>query len=620
MTPLRRPASRPGDATPVAAPLPGPRPTRSGSDAGVPGGILRPFLGLLRPYRRRLALAVVVLVASIGATLAGPALVRYAINDGLVLHRSLRVIDLAAVGYAASAIATFYLARAQTRLVSSSGEHVLNDLRRKVFDHLLAQPLSFFEAESSGQLLSRMTADIDVLETLVQAGLGTLVSSVALFVLSVVVLVVMSPVLFLVTAACLPPAVVASLRYRNASTRAYRAVRERIGDLLAALEEGLAGVPVIQAFNRQRHQRAEFEEANQAQLDSELRAIRLSAIFFPKIEGSGVIAIAVILLAGAVLVHLHALLIGTVVAFVLYVTNLFDSIQNLSQLFDLLQSSGAALGTIFRLLATEPAMTSAARPRPLPEAGPLEIATVDFSYGGRAEVPVLADVALTVPEGEHLALVGPTGAGKSTLAKLAGRLYDPSRGAVRFGGVDLREASPAELRRRIVVMPQESFLFRGTVRENILLGRPDARSDDVERVVHALGLDAEFARLPAGLDTEVGERGAHLSAGQRQLVCLARAALADPAILIMDEATSSLDPGTEAAVEGALERLTDGRTTVVVAHRLTAAERADRVAVVDGGRLVELGPHEDLLAADGAYSRLFAAWAGRAEVEAEAAS
>ncbi len=570
--------------------------------------LVRETLAMLRPYRGRVALALLTVAGALGTSLAGPALVEYLIDDGLVHHHSMRVVDVAGGAYLLVAIASFAFTRWQTSLLSGTGELVLNDLRKRVFSHLLAQPMSFFDTESSGQLLSRMTADIDTLESLVQSGIGTFVMSIGLFVASIVVLVVIAPLLFVATAACLVPIVVAAARYRVASTSAYRAVRLRIGETLASLDEGLAGVRVIQAFRQEPAVGERFEARNRDQLEAELRTVRLASVFFPKVEGTGVLATAVILLVGGVFVHLHLTSIGAVAAYVLYVGNLFNSIQSLSQLFDLLQSSGAALSTVVTLLDTEPAMADPERPVPLPERGALELAGVEFAYSGSR--PVMSAVDLVIPPGEHVALVGPTGAGKSTLAKLVGRLYDPASGSVRFGGVDLRAASMTGLRRRIVVLPQEGFLFRGTVLDNILIGRPSAREQEVRQAVEALGLAERFDELPDGLDTEVGERGAHLSAGERQLVSLVRAALTDPAVLVMDEATSSVDPGTERWVETALARLSAGRTTITVAHRLTIAERADRVVVVDGGRVVEVGSHDELVAAGGAYAQLYAAWQG----------
>jgi ATP-binding cassette, subfamily B, bacterial len=596
--------------------------------------LVRVSLRMLRPYRRRSVAALVVLVCALAATLAGPALVEYAINNGLVNHHSMRVVNIAGACYLVAAVASYFLTSSQTWLLSSTGEFVLNDLRKRVFNHLLGQPLAFFDAESSGQLLSRMTADIDVLETLVQNGLGSFAMSLGLFFFSIVVLLITSPLLFLATTVCLVPVLVAAAHYKKTSTRAYTAVRTRIGRSLAAIDEGLAGVRVVQAFRREGAVAADFDRHNEKQLDAEMTTVRLGAVFFPKVEGSGVLATVVVLVLGGVLYSAHLVSVGAVAAFVLYIANLFASIQALSQLFDLLQSSGAALSTVVALLDTEPSMVDPAEPVRLPARGRLVLRHVSFAYGhggedgavdydglslgddvgsmGEDVAPrsVLTGIDLDVDQGEHLVLVGPTGAGKSTLAKLIGRLYDPSAGSVQLGGVDLRQASLAHLRERIVVVPQEGFLFRGTVLDNILIGRAGANEHEARAVVAELGLDERFDELPDGLNTDVGERGTHLSAGERQLVSLARAALTDPAILIMDEATSSIDPGTEIALERALAALTSGRTTITVAHRLTTAERADRVAVIEDGNLVELGPHADLVEADGHYARLFTAWRG----------
>jgi ATP-binding cassette subfamily B protein len=615
----------------------------------------------LKPYRRRILLAVLVLLVALGCTLAGPALVGYAINDGLVTHHSMRTVDIAGAAYVAVSAAYFVLTRVQTLMVSGIGESYLNDLRKRVFSHLLAQPLGFFEAESSGQLLSRMTADIDTLESLVQSGLSSFVTSVGLFVAVMVVLTVMSPLLWLVVVASLVPALVAAARYRKASTRAYGKVRQLIGSALDTLDESLAGVRVVQAFRQEEATIERFRQVNGAQLAGELDTVRLSSRFFPKIEWSGVMSTVIVLVAGALMVEGHLTTVGTVAAFVLYLANLFNAIQSLSQLFDLLQSSGAALATVYKLLSVDPAMVDPDKPVALPERGALELDSVAFAYGvGAGDISgqsrngfdepcgdglgeglgegfedrpgeargeaggdgigvrdgasileerlVLDGVDLRVEPGEHLALVGPTGGGKSTLAKLAGRLYDPLSGVVRFGGVDLREALLSHIRERIVVLPQEGFLFRGSVLENVALGRPGATLDDARAAIAKLGLSEWVASLPQGEDTDVGERGSHLSAGERQLVSLARAALTEPAVLIMDEATSSIDPGTERQAEAALEALAKGRTLIVVAHRLTAAERADRVAVVREGALAEVGSHEELIEAGGHYARLFEAW------------
>lgn len=593
---------------------------RSADQGNTSPGFLGPVVASLRPFRRRILIAVLVLLAGLGTTLAGPALVGWAINDGLVHHHSMRVVSIAGAAYVAVSVAYFVLTRVQTLQVSGIGEAYLNDLRKQVFSHLLAQPLGFFESENSGQLLSRMTADIDVLESLVQSGLSSFVTSIGLFIAVMIVLVVMSPLLWLVVVVSLIPVLVSATRYRKTSTRAYSHVRELIGDALASLDENLAGVRVIQAFRHEQASIERFKAVNRTQLDGELETVSLSSRFFPKIELSGVMSSVVVLLAGGGLVEAHMVSVGTVAAFVLYLANLFNAITSLSALFDLLQSSGAALATVYNLLAVDPAMVDPERPAPLPQNGALELRSVDFAYGSSddegtqsdEERLVLEGVDLRIEAGERLALVGPTGGGKSTLAKLAGRLYDPLAGSVHFGGVDLRQALLSHIRERIVVLPQEGFLFRGTVLENVALGRPGATLDEAREAVAKLGLTEWVASLPQGEETDVGERGSHLSAGERQLVSLARAALTDPAVLIMDEATSSIDPGTERQAESALAALAEGRTVIVVAHRLGAAERADRVAVVRDGALAEVGSHEELIDAGGHYARLFAAWSGLA--------
>lgn len=590
---------------------------RTSTAEGAPG-ILKPTIRALRPYRRRIVWAFVVLLAGLGTTLAGPAIVGYMINNGLVAHRSMTIVTVCGVLYLAASAAYFVLTRLQTLLVSGIGESFLNDLRKRVFAHLLAQPLAFFETESSGQLLSRMTADIDVLESLVQSGLSSFVTSIGLFIAVMVVLIVMSPLLWLVVLLALVPAVISAARYRVNSTRAYTRVRDLIGDALASLDEDLAGVRVVQAFRQERPTVERFKQVNQVQLDGELDTVRLSSRFFPKVETSGVLAAAIVLVGGALMVSANLTTVGVVAAFVLYLANLFNALTSLSALFDLLQSSGAALATVYRLLGVAPAMSDPERPADLPEQGVLELRSVDFAYGVAPDDNpedleprrVLEGIDLRIAAGEKLALVGPTGGGKSTLAKLAGRLYDPLEGSVRFGGVDLRKAMLADVRERIVVLPQEGFLFRGSVLDNVALGRPGATSDEARGAIAKLGLTPWVRSLPDGEQTDVGERGSHLSAGERQLVSLARAALTDPAVLIMDEATSSIDPGTERQAEAALATLAADRTVVVVAHRLTAAERADRVAVVRDGALVEVGSHEELIEADGHYARLFAAWSG----------
>jgi ATP-binding cassette subfamily B protein len=579
--------------------------------------VLRRSLAMLRPYRLEAATAVVVLVGSTLATLAGPSILKYGIDKGLVHHHA-GAIDRAAGFYLGVALAALILSRVQVVLVSRVGERFLRDLRERVFDHIQSMPMEFFDREPTGKLVARMTSDIDSLQELIQLGLILFIQNGLTLTLLIVILVVLSPTLSLVCLVTLPIVIVASIRFRRDSNRAYLNVRDRVSQTLSTLQEGLSGVRVIQAFGQEETQFGRFSRRNRSQLDANMVAVRISCQYFPVVEFAGAATTAAVIGIGGVLVHRHSVTIGTVSAFVLYLIYLFDPIQQLSQLFNTVQSAGAALAKLFGLLDSAPSLQERPAAVDLPPRGPLEVNDVTFSYGGHDGPLVLGHVSLTVAAGERLALVGPTGAGKSTLAKLMARLYDPTEGSIRFAGVDLRDATMSSLRARIVVVPQEGYLFQGTVADNVRLGRRGATDDEVSEALRRIGVEQRFAALPDGLATEVRERGSRLSAGERQLVSLARAALADAEVLVLDEATSSLDPGTEAEVEHAVARLMEGRTVVVIAHRLSTAERSDRIAVVDAGGVAELGSHEELLASGGRYAALFANWSGGPGLAVEA--
>ncbi|MDH5239121.1 MAG: ABC transporter ATP-binding protein/permease, partial [Acidimicrobiia bacterium] len=383
---------------------------------------------------------------------------------------------------------------------------------------------------------------------------------------------------------------------------------ERVGDNLSALQENITGVRVIQAYAREPEQNRRFRRTNRALYDAHLRSVKVSTWYFGVVEFCGVLATAIAIGAGGWLAKNGQVSVGTVIAVVLLLSSLFEPVQQLSQLYNTVQSATASLNKMFQILDTEPEVDERPDAVDLPATGELTVDAITFAYPGTT-TPVLLDVSLTVAVGERLALVGPTGAGKSSLAKLMARLYDPDDGAVRFGGVDLREASLASLRNRVVVVPQEGFLFDGTIADNLRLAKARASEEEIREALRAIDALDRFEAFPEGLATEVRERGSRLSAGERQLVSLARAALVDPAVLVLDEATSSLDPGTEALVEHALDRLMQGRTTIVVAHRLSTVQRADRIAVVDRGELVELGTNAELLAVGGRYAALAEAWA-----------
>jgi ATP-binding cassette subfamily B protein len=566
---------------------------------------LRPFL---RPYRGRIILSILLLIGQTSCLLAGPALVRHGIDAGLKPHDA-GALNLSALLYLFAAIAGLFFGRAVIRMVAKVGEAFLRDLRSRVFRHLMSLGMDFFEREKTGTLVARMTSDMDALQELVQMGLVMFVQNGLLFVGAILVIFLMSWKLAICTLVVVPPVVIASRWFRRASNKAYLLVRDRIGQNLSTLQEGLAGVRVVQAFGRERAFTRRFKETNEAQYDANIETVRISAKYFPIVEFAGVAGIAIIVGIGGAFVSADIVTVGTVAAFVLYLNNLFEPIQQLSQLYNTLQQAGAALQKLFELLDERPSIAERPGAVDLPEEGGLELEHVSFGYGAE---DVLHDITLRVPLGERLALVGPTGAGKSTLAKLIARFYDPREGNVEYADVDLRDATLRSLRERIVVVPQEGFLFAGSVRDNIIVGKPDATDEEIRDAIAALGLGDRFDAFPDGLDTEVRERGSRLSAGEKQLVSLVRAALADPALLVLDEATSSLDPGTERTVERALGRLTEGRTVVVVAHRLSTAARADRIAVVDDGHVPELGTHDELIAHEGRYASLYAAWDSRA--------
>ena len=569
-------------------------------------GVLRRTGRMLRAPRSGTFLTVAVLIGSTLATLAGPLLIRSGIDDG-VRARDPGALDRAAIGYLTVTLIALVLSRVQIRMVGRIGESFLRHLRTKVFAHLQRLPMSFHDREPTGKLVARMTSDVDALTELVQVGLVSFVTNILLLVLSVVVLAVLSPLLALASIVAFPFVVLATKRFRRQSDTAYLQLRDRVASTMTSLQEGLSGVRLVQASAREDAVIAAFGDRNRAQYEANMRTTRISAEYFPVVEFSGTAATAMVLFVGGVLVHRGSVTVGTVAAFVLYLSNLFEPVQQLSQLFNTVQSSLAALRKLFGLLDTADGLADVVHPEDLPVRGDLGVHGVSFAYvpGGPK---VLDNIDLAVAAGERIALVGPTGAGKSTLAKLMARLYDPTEGSVTYGGVDIRNVAKASLRAHMIVVPQEGYLFTGTLADNVCVARPGASRNDVEAALARIGVLEHFASLPDGLDTEVNERGTRLSAGERQLVSLARAALADPEVLVLDEATSSLDPGTEAEVEAALEALMNGRTVVVIAHRLTTSERADRVGVVVDGRLVELGPHAELVGRGGPYTALYESW------------
>jgi len=578
----------------------------AGQDPQDLATLLRRMLPLLRPYKARVLGAIGLITLWTSAGLAGPWLIKFAIDEGIA-NADRVTLNLAIGGFVLLQMAAYVVYRFQVVAISTVGESVLRDLRLRVFHHLQRLSMPFYDRQKVGVLVSRMTSDVDSLQELVQTGLMILISSSLLLALSIAVLAWASPSLLLLCLIAVPFVVAASVRFARRSRETYNTVRDRIAGLLSQLQEGISGVRVIQAYAREPVEIARFDAANRALYGAHMEATQLQAWYLPVIELAGTATTAIVIAAGGYLVVQGVTTLGTVTFFVLTLSNLFEPIQQFSQLFNQMQSAGAGLRKLFGLLDTPLDVPEPGMPLELPRAGVIEVRGVSFRYRADTE-PVLRDVDLVIEAGERLALVGPTGAGKSTLAKLIARLYDPTSGSIRFAGIDLRDASSSSLRERIVVVPQEGFLFNTTIRENVRIARGDASDDEVAHALKEIDALERFESLPEGLETPVDERGSRLSAGEKQLVSLARAALVDPAVLVLDETTSSLDPGTEALVDRAMQRLMRDRTVIVIAHRLSTAESADRVAVVAGGRLMELGTHHELLERAGHYASLFQTW------------
>jgi ATP-binding cassette subfamily B protein len=575
------------------------------------GTVRRCTLALLRPYRKQVAVAAAGIVGATFVTIAGPWLVRYAVDNGIEKH-DLSVVNKVALLYLCLVIVRPLFERAIVLGAARAGERFLGDLRVAAFEKLQRLSLPFFEEEKAGVLVSRLTADVQTLTTFTRTVLIEVIGSVMLLVVTFVVLLVLSPLLTAFTLVAVPPLVVAIIRYQKRSRPAFLALRDRVADTMTALQEGLSGIRVVQSFGRE-HERYAVYRLRSDGLVAQWRRVSLVNIgFYPVISLAQAASAATVIAAGGVLHSRGDVSTGTVVAFALYLSSLFDPIARLGDWFSEFQSGRAALTKIVGLLETPETVGDPELPLPLPGEGDLVGRDVEFSYGESSNV--LEGVTLELEPGEHLALVGPTGAGKSTLAKLLTRHYDPNRGEVAFGGVDLRETAHASLRRKIVFVPQEGHLFSGSIADNIRLGRPGASDGEVADALGRIGAYDRFAALPEGLQTDVRTRGVRLSSGERQLVGLARVALADPEVIVLDEATSNLDPQTESAVERALAAVADGRTMITIAHRLSTAERADRVAVLDQGRVVEIASHDELLQRESHYARLWASWqAGVAE-------
>jgi ABC-type multidrug transport system fused ATPase/permease subunit len=605
----------------------GPQWTGERASRGTRGRNLRGLLALLRPYRLRTAAMLVALVVGTGASLAPPLLARAAIDKGIDRHDTGTLV-LVVVAFLVSALLVWAMTYLQTFLVGWVGQRVLADLRLRIFSHLQTLPIGFYESRPAGVLISRMTNDVEALDSLVTDSVVTLFQAGLTLLGTVGILLYLDVKLALLTFCVLPLLLAGSLWFRIVSAGAFRRTRETIGAITAYLQETLSGIRVVRSFAQEPVHEARFRELNGDNQDANMTTVRLNAAYFPTVEMLSGVAVAVIVLYGGLQAINGHITVGTVVAFVAALSNLFEPIQQLSQLYATYQSGMAALEKIFQLLDVRPDLEDRSGAFELDRIrGEVSFEDVSFAYSrpvseraqaanGSApaieQVLALDHVSLHIPPGQTVALVGATGAGKSTMAKLIARFYDPTSGAVLVDGHDLREVASSTLRSQMGIVPQEAFLFSGTVAENIAFGRPDADAEQIRAAASAVGAEEFIAELPSGYDTEVGERGAQLSAGQRQLIAFARALIADPRILVLDEATSNVDLHSEARIEQGLRRLLAGRTSIVIAHRLSTIRQAARIVVLEHGHIAEQGTHDELIELEGRYFELYRDWAAQA--------
>jgi ATP-binding cassette subfamily B protein len=569
----------------------------------------RPFTlrRLLQPHRKVLVGSLGLVVLETVAQQAGPLLTQRAIDDG-IRAGDRGVIVGVGVAYLVTIVLGAITTRSRVRWTGRVGERLLYDLRCQVFAHFQRLSVDFFSREKAGRLMTRMTSDLDNLTQLLQEGLVQLFVQGLTIVFVTGVLFWMNAALALVTVGVVVPVMVAAtLWYRSRSDTAFDVVRDRIAEVLAHLQESLSGVRIVTAHNRQRRNIAEHRSIVLAYRRANDATATVGATYGGITEAVGMAGQAVILLVGGRWVQQGSLELGELVAFVLYLGAFFAPIQQMVQLYNTYQQGQSSVRKLREVLAEEPSVAQLVHAPDLPPlAGQVRLDHVTFAYTpGR---PVLHDVDLTIEAGETFAFVGETGAGKSTIAKLVNRLYDPVEGAVLLDGIDVRSVTLASVRRQVGTVPQEPFLFAGSIRDNVSFARPDAPEEEVLEACRLVGLGDLIDRLPDGLDTPVHERGVSVSSGERQLLALARAFLARPRILVLDEATSNLDLRSEARIEEALDVLLEGRTAILIAHRLATARRADRIGVVDDGRIVELGTHEELAAIGGRYAAMVATW------------
>jgi ATP-binding cassette subfamily B protein len=568
---------------------------------------------LLRPLTAALIIGLALDGLDALAQLALPALVRNGIDQG-VSSKAFHLLFVVSLIGLAVVLADWLVNICSTMVVGRNSERLLFTLRVKLFAQLQRLGLDFYERELSGRIMTRMTTDVDALSTFLQTGLVTMVNSVLTFFGVLAALLIINVRLGLAVLCIFPVLVAATLVFRSKSAKAYTESREKVAAVNADFAENVAGLRVTQAFRREPANRDRFAALSQGFRVSRLRAQRYIAIYFPFVQALSTVAGAIVLVIATGEVHNGTLTTGALIAYLLYIDMVFSPVQQLSQVFDGYQQAMVGLRRITELLRLGTSTPPSAHPVPAGRlSGEIELRDVSFGYSG-TQVNALSGISLTISPGETVALVGQTGAGKSTLVKLIARFYDVTGGSVLVDGVDVRDYDLASYRHRLGVVPQESYLFAGTIRDSIAYASPSASFEEVVAAARATGAHDMITGLPGGYDHEVSERGRNLSAGQRQLIALARAQLADPAILLLDEATAALDLAAEAAVNAAISELTSARTTLVVAHRLSTAARADRIVVIDQGRIAEVGSHDDLLAASGTYASLWQAFTGESEL------